>query len=156
MKRILVLSDTHHDISNVCKANEIAGPFDAAIHLGDCTRDADFVSETLALACVSVRGNCDSDYSVPEETIAEYDGVKLLCLHGHRCHDPYILMLKAQEAGCRAVLHGHTHTPYAQLSNGIWIINPGSLSSPRYGSNAGFCVLYIENGEIFVKQFDID
>lgn len=156
MKRILVLSDTHRDTSDILKTDRIAGPFDAAIHLGDCVEDARAVEEKLKIGCVSVRGNCDCDYTVPEEAIVEYEGVKLLCLHGHRAHDMYLLQLKAEQAHCDAVLFGHTHTPVLKSAGHIHIINPGSLANPRYGSEAGFCVLYIENGELFVKRFSLD
>lgn len=156
MKRILVLSDTHHNISNIEKTALIAGPFDNAVHLGDCAEDARAVEEILHIACASVRGNCDNDHSVPEEIILEFEGVRILCLHGHRVHENYLLQLKAEQAHCKAVLFGHTHTPVMETAGQICIINPGSLARPRYGSAAGFCVLYIENGKMFVKHFTLD
>ena len=156
MKRILVISDTHRDTSRIEEVNRLAGPFDAAIHLGDCTEDAERVSEKLGIACVPVRGNCDSDYSVPDKTTVEYEGVKLLCVHGHRYRDAYLLSLEARQEQCKAALFGHTHTPCVKTDGIPYLINPGSLSRPRYGSDAGFCVLYIENGELFVKRFSLE
>lgn len=43
------------------------------------------------------------------------------------------LLYKAEEAGCRAALFGHTHRPYSGQAGGIYLLNPGSLSRPGTG-----------------------
>ena len=47
--RLLVISDTHGDISKVCKVvNEIKDLIDGIIHLGDIVEDADKLRSCIA------------------------------------------------------------------------------------------------------------
>ena len=52
------------------------------------------------------------------------------------------LVYLAQEYECRAVCFGHTHVPVNEIENGIRLLNPGSLSNPRGGSQPS-CALMV-------------
>ena len=48
-------------------------------------------------------------------------------------YDLNTLYFAAQEADAKIVLFGHTHTPYNEYVNGIYILNPGSIKG-YYGT----------------------
>ena len=50
------------------------------------------------------------------------------------------------EIGAQVVVFGHTHIPSCELQEGIWLLNPGSPSLPRIGSQGSFIVLEAGNG----------
>ena len=59
--RLLVISDTHGDISKVCKVvNEIKDLIDGIIHLGDIVEDADKLRKLYSqIPVYNICGNCD-------------------------------------------------------------------------------------------------
>lgn len=93
---------------------------------------------------LAVRGNCDGevDQMVLEFPLtADYltlplDGYKIFVTHGHLYEDSLAWLSEND-----AVLFGHIHVPMAQMSNGHWHLNPGSISLPKNGSAASFAVL---------------
>ena len=117
-----LVSDTH---DNSPLARQVAEFFrerrvDAAFHLGDVT-----APETLdafeGLPLTVVRGNNDEE-PWPETWRQEFAGVKVGATHGHmRGH------LRALEAECDVVLHGHTHTRRAERVGRALVVNPGAL-----------------------------
>ena len=63
--RILVLSDTHGDISRACQVYHILqkqGQVDLIIHCGDYYKDAIHMSERLGASIVWVKGNTDGSF----------------------------------------------------------------------------------------------
>ena len=65
--RLLVISDTHGDISKVCKVvNEIKDLIDGIIHLGDIVEDADKLRKLYSkIPVYNICGNCDYGTNVP-------------------------------------------------------------------------------------------
>ena len=57
------------------------------------------------------------------------------------------LKYKAMEAGVDVVLYGHTHIANIVFEEGVWFINPGSLSRPRYGKRS-FATIEIKESRI--------
>ena len=45
------------------------------------------------------------------------------------------------------VMFGHTHRPYLREADGLWMVNPGSLSYPRQeGHRPTYMLMEIEEG----------
>ncbi len=129
--KILVLSDSHGQMAYMERAWELEEP-ETVIHLGDHDTDAQelarFAEHTPVLF---VRGNCDFLRSTPKRLLVSLEGVRLLLMHGHEygVKSGYLQAeLAAREAGAQVLLFGHTHIPYCEWHNGLWMLNPGSCS----------------------------
>ncbi len=92
-----------------------------------------------------VRGNCDTevDQMVLEFPIlADYAliplGEKTLFItHGHKWNASTLPPLKKGDI----LLHGHTHIPIWEEHDGIFVLNPGSVTIPKGGSERGYMLL---------------
>lgn len=154
--RILVMSDSHGNVPLALQACDMAGTFDALIHLGDGGKDAEILARALDIKVVHVAGNCDIGSASPRELLLEYDGKKLLLMHG----DAYgvksglgMLEKRAREAGVDAVLFGHTHRATVTILSGILAVNPGTLT--RTARQNSFAILEITPAGIAAQLYDI-
>lgn len=79
--KILLISDTHGDISKVIEILDRVKGIDMILHCGDYETDARILENCTDIPVISVTGNCDggSDYRKTVETPAG----KLLITHGH-------------------------------------------------------------------------
>ena len=92
-----------------------------------------------------VRGNCDTevDQMVLEfPVLADYAvltaGSRLLyATHGHVYNTAHLPPLQPGDI----LLHGHTHIPCRTLRDGVYVLNPGSVSIPKAGSWHGYMTL---------------
>lgn len=136
--RILVLSDSHSDISSLKYAVESEPTAEAVLFLGDGLRDFEEIKNKKAGVYYSaVRGNCDSAFCpyplFSEETLG---GKKIYMSHGHTEHVKYSiepLKSTARLCGADIVLYGHTHTPFTDYDDGLYIMNPGSVRENTCG-----------------------
>jgi putative phosphoesterase len=150
---ILVVSDSHGDITPLVAVLEWTRnsgfcTLDAAVFLG-----AGFeglvpasLQSRFTLPWHAVRGNGDYDFSVPDNMVMEVPGKgrKLFLSHGHYYYvreDFGSIAAAARNAGAEAALFGHTHIPYCATENGIFLLNPGSISRPRTNSGCTFAIL---------------
>ncbi|MBO6052302.1 MAG: phosphodiesterase, partial [Clostridia bacterium] len=85
----------------------------------------------LADEILAVRGNCDPWSVAPLETVVEWNGIRMLLLHGHTKEGKLALYYSAIAENCSCVLYGHSHIASIERYNGILLVNPGSLSLPR-------------------------
>lgn len=83
--------------------------------------------------------NCSSDYGV-----IFVDGLNIHLSHGHRTPPPL--------ARGDVYLTGHTHVPLNADEDGVFHLNPGSVSLPKEDSWHGY-ILY-ENRTFVFKDFD--
>ena len=105
---------------------------------------------------LAVRGNCDTevDQMVLEFPIlADYallhlDGVTVFATHGHiyNAENPPALFEG------EILLHGHTHIPTFEIVDGVYIVNPGSVSIPKENSEHSYMIF--ERGEFILKSLD--
>ena len=152
-KEALVISDTHGKkkiISDVLKDNP---GIDYIFHLGDYDSDMDGV-KTHAKA-ISVRGNCDFVSENCNTEQVNILGQKIILTHGHKFgvkYDFSRLLYYAMEKEAKAILFGHTHLPYMENKEGIWLINPGSAGEPRDGEGT-YAILRIYDFGIVPKLF---
>lgn len=103
-----------------------------------------------------VRGNCDCEVDqmvLPFPILADYalidTGKNMLFLtHGHIYNDENMPPLKEGDV----CISGHTHIPRCESAGGITMINPGSVSIPKNGSEHGYIIF--ENSKFSWKNFE--
>jgi len=101
-----------------------------------------------------VRGNCEAEVDqmvlefpiLADYAYLEIEGKRIFATHGHLYGDQP--PLKAGEI----LLQGHTHVPRHEEKDGIFFLNPGSLSIPKEGSAHGYMIF--ENGEFLWQDID--
>lgn len=143
MKNILIMSDSHGDRASIEKTLSQAGNIDYLFHLGDICGDESYLQENVECPLYLVSGNCDQNYELQQEQIVTIEGKKILLTHGddYNVHNGYELLLcEAKNKEVDVVVYGHTHRPEIICDDGIWIINPGSVSRPR---QADECPTYV-------------
>lgn len=135
--KMIVISDTHHDIDAIRRILPVINECDTLVHLGDCNDDILKIQHELKVKeIIYVRGNCDYVMRSPERVVKEWGGVKFLFTHGHNYRvDSSLLDITyaALENECKYVFYGHTHIAAMDEKYGIQILNPGSVSRPRAG-----------------------
>jgi len=152
--KLLVLSDSHADIDPMIAAVRRERP-DAVLHLGDHYTDAEALHRLFPkIPLNAVTGNTDFRGNDTYELLLPFESKRVFMTHGHFYGvKTGLSALEAKGASLAAdiVLFGHTHVPYLNWANGMWMMNPGSVSAggrrsslrvPTYG------VVMIENGEI--------
>lgn len=150
--KIIVVSDSHkefHKLKSIIEKNLDA---DAFIHLGDGEHEFNDVRKMYPeKSFLFVKGNCDfADNKTVR--IANAKGIKIYCVHGHEHHVHQgldMLVACAKQNGCQIALYGHTHLYRTELIDGVYVMNPGSVDSPRDKRPASYGVLEIDdNGGI--------
>ena len=141
MIKICVFSDSHGSSSGMIRALGQESP-GLCFFLGDGERDLEEVrSRFPSLAVYAVRGNCDLRSRLPVFISCSVEGVGIYACHGHMYEvktDHALTLLKgtARRAGAGIVLYGHTHEARLENSDGLTIMNPGSIGRgrrPGYG-----------------------
>ena len=154
--KIVVLSDTHRAVHPALDAVLEQRP-DAVIHLGDCVCDADDIAAAFPqLPLYSVAGNNDFGTSAPLCRVIELSGARLYLTHGHMENvgqDLQRLYYKALENDCIGALFGHTHRGVFTEIDGVYLMNPGSLSRPRDGSGGSFGIIETDDDQVCGKIY---
>lgn len=138
--RILVLSDSHREITPLHEAIKAQPTAEVVIHLGDSEIDlTKIAAQYPEKMFVSVLGNCDWGSDLPTFVVKDFNGVRLFCTHGHRYGVKSGLetaKAAAREAGAQVLLYGHTHHAVTDYDDGLYLMNPGSLRGvyPSYGT----------------------
>ena len=133
--RIVVLADTHGRIRNFEKIVRTQPEADLFIHLGDGGDEVEKMRvEHPALAFVTIKGNCDFGSDEPPDKLMVLGEKRIFLSHGHKYYvksglDAFLKAAEAQEA--EIALFGHTHQPYFEYINGVYVMNPGSAERPR-------------------------
>ena len=105
---------------------------------------------------IAVRGNCDSEV---DELVLEYpimstysiilhENRRLFLTHGHVYNEGNMPKLLKGDV----FLYGHTHVPRTKKSGDIYIVNPGSITSPKENSPNSYAVL--ENSTFYIKDLE--
>lgn len=102
-------------------------------------------------AILCVRGNCEAevdqmvlDFPVLADYAVIQAGRKIIyATHGHKYGKDNPLPLNPGDV----VLYGHTHVPDKSEKDGIFYLNPGSVSLPKAGSENSFMIF---DGQTFV------
>ena len=154
--KLLVFSDSHGEVRNMLTAVEIVRP-DYLIHLGDGWRDFEEVTARFpGLPFAHVPGNCDFGRGgEAKELVLGLEGKTILLCHGHTLgvkHGLLSAAYRAQEVRADLLLFGHTHVPMIDERNGIWGLNPGSISS---SSHPSYGVVELRDGKIFPALYQL-
>ncbi|MDT3427209.1 putative phosphoesterase [Paenibacillus forsythiae] len=103
----------------------------------------------------AVRGNCDSEVDqmlldfpmMGDYTQILYEGRRIFATHGHG-----FSIDKLPELGEGDLfIQGHTHVPVADIKEGVYVLNPGSISLPKENNPNSYGIL--AGGEFTVKSF---
>ncbi len=153
--RIVVTSDSHRDSRRFFKVIDRhiknAAIF---IDLGDSENEVDML-EMLRPGVVmkNVRGNNDWSSTAPNEQLITFDGKKIFFTHGHNYHVKYgygEIIRRSREQGADICLFGHTHTPYFEIVDGLYVMNPGAICENSYG------IIDIEKSGIMAYTTKVD
>lgn len=160
VKTILVISDSHGQYFYLEQLHQRIQKLDYIIHLGDVARDQDYIAALFGCTVDMVAGNNDFFTNLPGEfTIREGKHVIWLT-HGHGYgvyHGTDRLVKRAKALGADTVMFGHTHCPCVDWRDGVWLVNPGSISLPRQESRKPTYILMQvgEDGEIDYRVFEM-
>ena len=161
MKKVLVISDTHGRTTNLEKILPKVKPIDYLLHLGDVSRDEDYIEVLAECPCCFIAGNNDYFSDLPRERLIKIENIPIFMAHGH-CH--YVNARKdmirsvAKTKGARIALFGHTHVPFCEEMDGVLVANPGSLSLPRQADGkATYMILWLQaDGQITYEQCKVE
>lgn len=144
MIRVLIISDTHGNVTNFDKVMPKVGSVDYLLHLGDVGNDVHYIETAAGCPCCFVAGNNDYFSDLPKERVVKIGGITIYMAHGHNLYVNFhkrLLIKAAKDAGASIAMFGHTHVPMIVTEKnceenkkkyaGIDLINPGSLSLPR-------------------------
>lgn len=154
--RIVVCSDSHNNFLRLHQVVEQQGDAHLFLHLGDGEEEFD------DLACLYpdkkflfVGGNCDWFSPAKRENVVTCQGKRIFFTHGHLYgvkRDTARLLERARQLKADICCFGHTHTPLSTYQDGVYLLNPGSVSQPRGGlptygvidlTNAGVAIHHV-------------
>jgi putative phosphoesterase len=155
--KLFVISDTHGKVDNALEIIDRFNDIDLIIHLGDMSKDAIKISAHTEKTVLSVRGNNEVfSCPTPEYHVLKTDHGDILLTHGHRDQvrtDLQRLLYRAEELECIAVFYGHTHIPMYSEIDGIYVLNPGSLSQPQNSQSGSYAIVDISKDEFSASIF---
>ena len=164
--KILLVSDTHGRTDMLEGLLKIfQGEVNLVCHMGDYGSDLRmFESKYENLQMVAVNGNTDYSLSGQTEQIVELGQLnekklRLLVTHGHRFgvkRNFDRLLSYAKEIDVNAVFFGHTHEDVCFTRDGIFFMNPGSLTLGRVRRNTYGLVKVSDNGEFVGEIIDYE
>ncbi len=148
--RIVVISDSHKRTGVIDKILSAQRQARHVFFLGDNVADIeDFEYLYPDKAFHVVCGNCDFYSTVQSVGLEVINGKRIFYTHGHTYNVKYGLTKLLETAKANnydIVLYGHTHVAKILYEDGIYIVNPGSPTSPRE-SKASYAVIDItDNG----------
>ena len=167
--RFIIFSDSHGSLANMREAlrRNRGSQLDGIIFLGDGLKSAVALADESGLPLYAVAGNCDTGVDLTDfdtfEKSFEFDGVKVLIVHGHKYlvkSTGDIVNNHARSVGADLLLYGHTHRRtdrYLPAEDGkkpLRIFNPGSIALPQDGVNS-FGILEINGGNIYLSHGEI-
>lgn len=135
--KLVIVSDTHGNNEILDLISKKHSNADYYIHCGDSQS-----TSSQIFPFQSVRGNCDyfSDFS---------DFIKLTYEDGYIWiqHKPVENISILKKNNVKIFIHGHTHKRRDEVIDGIWFINPGSISFSRDGHDCSYALLELTKGE---------
>ena len=156
--RVLVLSDSHGDAYSVLDAVNSQPSARVIIHLGDGADDMDRIIESFPEKTVlQVRGNCDFGSLLPYTGLEIVGGKRIFYTHGHTQGvkmGMYRLISDGRDNKADIILYGHTHKAVTEYEDGVYIMNPGSVSG-RYAGFASYGIIDITEAGIVCNIVEV-
>lgn len=157
--KIIVMSDSHR---NYFSLEKIFSGYNADyyIHLGDGEKELDLIAAKYPDKQIfHVKGNCDlASFSENEILLMPSENCKIFAVHGHLYDVKYSLeplKKKARSMGANIALYGHTHERFCSYEDGLYIMNPGSVSCPRDGKGPSFGIIDVSPSGIMTNIIDL-
>ncbi|MFV0439924.1 MAG: phosphodiesterase [Lachnospirales bacterium] len=105
---------------------------------------------------IAVRGNCDSEVDqmlLDFPIMSDYTEIlttkyKVFATHGHVYSKENMPELKEGDV----FIHGHFHLPMTDKVNGIYYLNPGSITLPKENNKNSYGIL--EGSNFYIKDLD--
>ncbi len=157
--KIIVISDSHNNLYALKKVFDNYHA-DLYIHLGDGERELDNICLLNPDKQIyHVKGNCDfASLSSDELLLCPDDKNVIFAVHGHMYNVKYSLenlKAAARRQGANIVLYGHSHERHNEYDDGLYILNPGSVSCPRDGSKPSFGIIELLPNGIITNIVDL-
>jgi putative phosphoesterase len=147
--KVLIVSDTHGRDQYLLETLEKVSPIDLMIHLGDFEGGEDYIRSITPCPAELISGNNDFFNGLPKEKLIRIGKYTVMLTHGHRYGVNYntsSLRETAKKNQADIVMFGHTHVPMIDLSDSVWVINPGSLALPRqHGRIPTFIIMDLDS-----------
>ncbi len=146
--KVIVFSDAHGSRVLVERIISFNPDADYFISLGDSELSLDFL---LDLDIIPIKGNYPRDAGLAYDKILKIEGRKIYLTHGHKYGVQKSLMKLLKYVlgqDFDLVLYGHTHIARVDNINGMLIMNPGSIKSPRSKTAPSYLILNITKDEI--------
>ncbi len=145
--RFCLVSDTHRYRHELLMAVKNTQPATAVLHAGDEASDARWLMERGNWPVYGVAGNWDTPSDLfPTERILNF-GLQIFLVHGHRQRVKEgisLLVERAKDVHADIVIYGHSHVASVMMSDGILLVNPGSLAAPRGRRERTFAMMEID------------
>lgn len=111
---------------------------------------------SLKTKIIAVRGNCDSEVDqmlIEYPMLSDYGilfegGRRIIITHGHLYNKDTKLHLQKGDI----YVQGHTHVPQMELIDGVYYLNPGSISLPKNNTKCSYGIL--ENNQFLLKTLE--
>jgi len=164
--KLLIISDTHGNSAYVDQIITYLRetPINVTIHLGDDYQDAQPIIDA-GFPVVRVPGTWTSEYQNPmidNRRFDVFEGWRFFLTHTPDVHyndlpedsDPQAVLDNQQ---VDILCHGHTHRPEIVTQNGVVVLNPGHLKSPK---DRGYWATFAEVDvtptqlDIVIRDFD--
>jgi uncharacterized protein len=148
--KIVVVSDTHGDLSALRRVAMIEYDADLYLHAGDIEAAPGDISPFAG-----VKGNCDgsfNEYPFRYETMTPFGKL-------HMEHYPIYASAMFQafkQDGVRIFIHGHTHEREEEIIEGVRVYCPGSLVFPHDNDKGTYLVLTVTDTIVDGKFKEID
>lgn len=153
--KVLIISDSHGLEDQLLQIKlRYEDKVDYMLHCGDS--ELAFNHEALK-GFIAVKGNCDMEDCLPNETVIELKKLKLFATHGHLYNVKMTLMnlqYRAEELQATIVCFGHSHIAGSEQVEGKIYINPGSVYLPRGRKEQTYCVIELQKNQVNVKYYD--
>jgi len=136
------------------KAQKIA----CILHLGDLTTPAAVEAIAAVAPLEAVAGNNDSaeiHARFGRKKIVTFGAIRIGMVHGDGTKRTTLERSWRAFAGDQvdAILFGHSHIPFCEKREGVWLVNPGSPTDKRRSPFFSYGILEIKQGAIVPRLY---
>ncbi len=144
--KIIAFSDAHGNKGVINRIINYNPDADYIISLGDSELSYDFLQD---LDIIAIKGNYPRDPGFAYEGELDIEGKKVYLTHGHK-FGVHRKLTKLSSHGLKhgydLVLYGHTHIAKVDKVGIMYLVNPGSIKSPRNSIAPSYVVITLEDG----------
>ncbi len=138
--RVGVIADTHGLLRP--KVLTLLEGCDRILHAGD-VGEREILQKLGHIAPVAaVRGNTDTDTSLPETLAGDLDGLPFGMIHQRELAEPGWI------PSLRLLIFGHSHRPELEWQGACLFLNPGACGPRRFSLPLTLAVLTIAGGRL--------